>query len=108
MLVLDGNMKNHCDVCMARDAGFIEFDGLEGRLKTGCQATPAHKSRYCTRHSPKAVNLNINVPEDEEATQLEGLVGPVVRSQQKQLEPGDLWLEYCLQRGQHARRLTTK
>ena len=103
MLVLDGNMKNHRDVCMARDAGFIEFDGLEGRLKTGCQATPAHKSRYCTRHSPQAVNLNINVPEDEEATQLEGLVGPVVRSQQKQSEPGDLVVEVLL-----AKRSTRK
>lgn len=103
VLVLDGNMKNHRDVCMARDAGFIEFDGLEGRLKTGCQATPAHKSRYCTSHSPQAVNLDIKVPEDEEASQLEGLVGPVVRSQQQHSEPGDPVVEVLL-----AKRSTRK
>jgi hypothetical protein len=33
-MVLDGNMKNHRDVCMAKDAGFIEFDGLPGSLCT--------------------------------------------------------------------------
>ena len=39
-MVLDGNMKNHRDVCYAKDAGFIEFEGLKGLIKTGCAAAP--------------------------------------------------------------------
>ena len=30
MFVPDGNMKNHWDVCLAKDAGYIEFEGLPG------------------------------------------------------------------------------
>ena len=47
VLVMDGNMKNRRDVCYAKDAGFIQFDGLSGLIKTGCSATPAYKSRFC-------------------------------------------------------------
>ena len=46
-LVLDGNMKNQRDVCMAKDAGFVEFTSLPGKIKTGCVHTPAHKNRFC-------------------------------------------------------------
>jgi len=28
MVIVDGNMKNHRDVCKAKDAGYMEFDGL--------------------------------------------------------------------------------
>lgn len=37
MLVMDGNMKNHRDVCKATEAGFTKFDGLPGQVKIGCQ-----------------------------------------------------------------------
>ena len=43
-------MKNRRDVCYAKDAGYVEFDELSGSIKTGCQATPAYKSRYCEQH----------------------------------------------------------
>ena len=43
-------MKNQHDVCMAKDAGFVEFTGLLGSIKTGCQRTSAFKSRYCLDH----------------------------------------------------------
>lgn len=43
-------MKNRRDVCFAKDAGYIAFSGLPGTIKTGCQATPAYKSRYCEDH----------------------------------------------------------
>ena len=58
MLVIDGNMKNHRDVCMARDAGFITFEGLPGHIKTGCLLTPGHKSRYCPVHTPRVCVRN--------------------------------------------------
>ena len=57
VLVLDGNMKNHRDVCYAKDAGFIEFEGLKGLIKTGCAATPKYKSQYCDKHKNQACNL---------------------------------------------------
>ena len=52
-MVLDGNLKNRRDVCLAKDAGYIEYPGLTGRIKTGCMATPAFKSRYCTQHTDR-------------------------------------------------------
>ena len=33
VLVVDGNMKNHRSVCAASEAGYIEYDGLPGRVK---------------------------------------------------------------------------
>ena len=51
-LVMDGNMKNRRDVCMAWEAGYIEYEGLEGKIKTGCINTPEQKSQYCTLHKP--------------------------------------------------------
>lgn len=35
-LVMDGNMKSWRDVCMAQEAGYIKYEGLEGKIKTGC------------------------------------------------------------------------
>ena len=55
MLVLDGNMKNNREVCYASSAGYAEFSGLTGKVCTGCPNTPAHKSRYCSLHSPFTV-----------------------------------------------------
>ena len=49
-MVLDGNMKNQRDVCLAKDAGYISYPGLPGRIKTGCMATPGFKSRFCLQH----------------------------------------------------------
>ena len=44
-------MKNHRAVCAARDAGFVEYSGLPGKVKTGCMNTPKQKSKYCSLHS---------------------------------------------------------
>ena len=37
-------------MCYAKDADYIEFSGLPGSIKSGCHATPAYKSRYCSDH----------------------------------------------------------
>jgi len=55
VLVIDGNMKNHRSVCAASEAGYIEYDGLPGRVKTGCTNTPEQKSRFCHLHKPRAL-----------------------------------------------------
>ena len=53
VLVLDGNQKNNRPVCGARDAGFMEYEGLPGSVKTGCMNTPEQKSLFCTSHKPR-------------------------------------------------------
>ena len=47
-------MKNRRDMCFAKDAGFIEFEGLPGLVKTGCPASPAYKNHYCDLHKNHA------------------------------------------------------
>ena len=41
MLVLDGNLKNQRDVCLAKDAGSINYSGFPGHVKTGYTASPS-------------------------------------------------------------------
>ena len=79
-------MKTRRDVFLAKDAGFIQFDGLPGLIKTGCTATPAFKNRYCTQHINQACTLLSSNEVDEE---LDIATGPILRSQSKQLNSGD-------------------
>ena len=58
MLVIDGNMKIHRNVCGAKDAGFIKYDGLPGRVKTGCMNTPEQQSVFCTTHKPRGIETS--------------------------------------------------
>jgi len=51
-------MKNRRDVCLAKDAGFIQYPGLPGHIKSGCMATPAFKSRYCSEHSVRVCSIS--------------------------------------------------
>ena len=43
-------MKNHRDVCAAKEAGYAEFEGLTGKVKTGCTNIPQLMSHYCRKH----------------------------------------------------------
>ena len=54
VLVIDGNMKNRHDVCMAKDAGYIQYPGLPGHIKSGCTSSPKFMSRYCQNHAQRA------------------------------------------------------
>ena len=45
-------MKNRRFVCAATHAGYITYQGLSGRVRTGCPNMPAHKSKYCNSHKP--------------------------------------------------------
>ena len=53
VLVIDGNMKNQRDVCNAADAGYAEYTGLDGFIKTGCMETPEQTSKFCSLHKPR-------------------------------------------------------
>lgn len=70
MLVLDGNMKNRRDVCMARDAGYIEYRGLPGCIKTGCMNSPEQESRYCKLHQVRVCKSLTDYELDETAPSL--------------------------------------
>ena len=50
MIVIDGDMKNRRNVCAATEAGYLQYDGLEGNIKTGCPMTPLQTLRYCYHH----------------------------------------------------------
>jgi hypothetical protein len=63
--VIDGNMKNHRDVCLAKDAGYIEFEGLPGKIKTGCQSSPQYNGRYCASHAPNAPSCDVTIDEED-------------------------------------------
>jgi len=45
-------MKNHRNVCCATTAGYTTYNGLQGKVQTGCPNTPAYRSPYCTVHKP--------------------------------------------------------
>ena len=55
VLVVDGNMKNHHAVCAATEAGYIEYAGLPGSIKSGCTNTPDQVSRFCSLHKPRVL-----------------------------------------------------
>lgn len=87
-------MKNRRDVCYAKDAGFIQFDGLDGSIKTGCTATPTFKSRYCTRHMNQACTKLLTSEEPDE--ELGAETGPMLRSHQSKHDPGESVAEMIL------------
>ena len=64
-LVVDGNMKNHCDVCLPTKAGYAEYKGLPGRIQTGCPNSPDYQSQFCQLHKPNvAKRKNIQIPNE--------------------------------------------
>ena len=52
LALVDGNVKNYRDVCHATNAGYVEYAGLPGRVRTGCPNTPDYKSPFCALHKP--------------------------------------------------------
>ena len=84
VLILDGNMKNRRDICFAKSAGYIEFDGLSGSITTGCQASPAYKSRYCDKHKIVSCDAQSFSPlHNDDTKDLDAPLGPVVRSSRR-------------------------
>ena len=78
-IVIDGNMKNHRDVCLATEAGYVEYLGLPGRVKTGCANTPDFKSRYCSLHKPTAIVSHQEDADMANAQMIGNQVGVILR-----------------------------
>ena len=57
VLVLDGNKKNNRPVCAAQGAGYVEYEGLPGKVKTGCMNTPEQQSMFCYLHKPRKMEV---------------------------------------------------
>ena len=90
MLVIDGNMKNRRDICYAKSAGYIEFPGLSGSITTGCQASPAYKSRYCEQHKVVACDTKTFEPATSaDNDKLDAPIGPIQRSARKFKQEGE-------------------
>ena len=45
-------MKSRRAVCSPTHAGYIEYKGLPGRVRSGCQNTPTQDSSFCALHKP--------------------------------------------------------
>lgn len=58
VLVLDGNQKNNRPVCAADGAGYTEYTGLPGTIRTGCLETPEQQSKYCGHHKPRVLETS--------------------------------------------------
>lgn len=58
-------MKNHRNVCLATHAGYAEYDGLPGRVRTGCPNSPDYLSPYCALHKPSVATKQCLNVEDE-------------------------------------------
>lgn len=48
-------MKNRRDICGAKDAGWIQYPGLPGCIKTGCMASPVFRSPFCAEHKVRGI-----------------------------------------------------
>ena len=70
VLVLDGNLKKRGEVCMAKDAGYIEFAGIPEMMRTGCSCTLSYKCRFCPEHINHACMLQ---PETQQESRIEGM-----------------------------------
>ena len=67
VIVVDGNMKNRRDICAATEAGYVEYSGLPGKIKSGCQLTPMQTSKYCYQHAERVCKPTpASLQEDEE------------------------------------------
>lgn len=82
-------MKNRRDICFAKSAGFIEFNGLPGSIMTGCQASPGYKSRYCNQHRIHACDSRGFDTTNEDTSDLDAPVGSVLRSKRKNRQQGE-------------------
>ena len=85
VLIMDGNMKNRRDVCAASEAEYIEYEGLPGALKTGCQFSPAYQTKYCNTHAPR-ISLKTDGKETKESCNKEGVMRMITAKKQTRSE----------------------
>ena len=57
-------MKNRRDVCAATEAGYLEYEGLPEKIKSGCQLTPLQAHKCCYFHASR-----VSKPIDQHSTE---------------------------------------
>ena len=81
VLVLDGNQKNNRPVCAAEEAGYVEYAGLPGKVKTGCLNTPEQQSTFCQLHKPRQMKQE-QTESQRQDTPLHGVVETILKKKQ--------------------------
>lgn len=71
-------MKNHRGVCLATYAGYVEYSGLPGRLRTGCPNTPDYKSSYCSLHKPVIASAHHDGDANDSSIQKKEPIGLII------------------------------
>ena len=87
VIVIDGNMKNRRDVCAATEAGYIQYNGLPGKINTGCQLTPLQAQKFCYYHAERAFKSVSPLQPNQQSTECnlsseEGVVKLIVSKKQ--------------------------
>lgn len=92
-------MKISREVCKAKDAGFVHYQGLPGAILSGCINTPAFESRYCADHKDYACRLKIAADEEVKTATLEDfVVGPITRAMARTKELAEIDNERIIER----------
>ena len=79
-------MKNRRDVCAATEAGFTEYEGFQGAVKTGCPQSPGYQSKYCYTHSPRIAPVSSGSDVPQQSRGNEGVVGVILAKKQTRNE----------------------
>lgn len=69
---------------MAKDTGYIYYEGLPGSIHTGCIQTPALNSRFCKDHEECVCNLPVASDDEIQNAEVEEMSsGPFTRAKAK-------------------------
>lgn len=69
---------------MAKDVGYICYEGLPGSIHTGCVNTPAFNSRFCKDHEECVCTLRVASDDEVKSAVVEEMSsGPLTRARAK-------------------------
>lgn len=69
---------------MAKDVGYIFYEGLPGSIHTGCVNTPAFNSRFCKDHEEYVCTLQVASDDEVRSAVVEEMTsGPLTRAKAK-------------------------
>ena len=69
---------------MAKDTGYIYYEGLPGSIHTGCIQTPALNSRFCKDHEECVYNLPVASDDEIQNAEVEEMSsGPFTSAKAK-------------------------
>ena len=69
---------------MAKDVGYISYEGLPGSIHTGCVNTPAFNARFCKDHEEYVCTLQVISDDEVKSAVVEEMTsGPLTRARAK-------------------------